>query len=53
MDSASASDIIIRDGRESDCEEIMKLIKDLAVYEEMADQVQITAEGSISLKSAC
>ncbi|XP_076435422.1 thialysine N-epsilon-acetyltransferase-like [Babylonia areolata] len=34
----------IREAREDDCEEIMRMITELAVYEKMADQVEITAK---------
>jgi len=37
--------INIRPGVEADCSTIFKLIKDLAIYEKMPDQVKITTEG--------
>jgi len=46
MESSAHNEIIkIRPGQESDCFTIFKLIKDLAIYEKMPDQVKITVEG--------
>lgn len=45
MESLKNVDVVIREGSESDCNVIFQLIKDLAVYEGMLDQVKITAEG--------
>ncbi|KAK7482850.1 hypothetical protein BaRGS_00025883 [Batillaria attramentaria] len=36
----------VREATENDCDEIMRLIKDLAEYEKMLDQVSIKAEGN-------
>lgn len=41
----NTDDVVIRPGVESDCEVIMELIKDLAVYEGMLNQVKLTTEG--------
>lgn len=46
MALSSGDTISVRAGKEQDCDVIMDLIKDLAVYEGMLDQVKITAEGA-------